>query len=203
MQGNRVSIPIQEWLWDLAELNTGTARCVHVSTILDKCGSDLVLDGSWVSESWTLPLDGLFDTNIELRVQTFQKTEGLQYFSSALAKQLPLLILLIIALPIWFTANLLKRFFKPLAQLRIATSKITAGEYDYRTNIASRDEFGTLGNAFNDMAEKVGGSFSTLRSLSEIDHLILTSKDIKPIAEVVLANLEQDTRVYRRPAVTR
>ena len=49
----------------------------------------------------------------------------------------------------------MRRTLDPIVTLRDATQRLGRGELDVRVWIESRDEFGDLGNAFNDMAQRL------------------------------------------------
>ena len=66
-----------------------------------------------------------------------------------------LAILIIAALLAW---ALSRQVTRPLAKLTAATNAVSAGDYDYRVDIARGDELGQLGDAFNVMATRVSES---------------------------------------------
>lgn len=49
----------------------------------------------------------------------------------------------------------LKRIMRPLLDLQKAVEKMSKGEYETRVKVLSKDEIGTLSNAFNKMAEAI------------------------------------------------
>ena len=64
--------------------------------------------------------------------------------------------LLIVALSIWIALKLADRLVRPVGELVDAARRVTAGDLSARVLVAeSRDEVGTLGNAFNRMTKRL------------------------------------------------
>ena len=64
--------------------------------------------------------------------------------------------LLIVALSIWIALKLADRLVRPVGELVDAARRVTAGDLSARVPVAeSRDEVGTLGNAFNRMTKRL------------------------------------------------
>ena len=81
----------------------------------------------------------------------------------------------------------------PLQRLTTAVKQITAGNLETRLRIRSNDEFESLGNAFNEMATKLGKQISTLKAMSEIDQQILSGAKFEQVSECVLKHLLEIT----------
>jgi diguanylate cyclase (GGDEF)-like protein len=81
----------------------------------------------------------------------------------------------------------------PLQQLTMAVRQFTAGNLDARLRIRSNDEFEWLGDAFNQMAVKLGRQISTLKAMSEIDRQILSGAKFEQVSESVIRHLIEIT----------
>jgi signal transduction histidine kinase len=72
----------------------------------------------------------------------------------------------------WFIS---RRFSAPVLALTDATARMAAGDLSSRTQIKSRDEFGQLAHSFNEMADQVETTVTTLRTfVSDAAHEINT-----------------------------
>ncbi|HWT12942.1 MAG TPA: ATP-binding protein [Allosphingosinicella sp.] len=84
---------------------------------------------------------------------TLESTRNLQVRFNAI---LLLVSLLIVALAIWIALKLADRMVRPVGQLVDAARRVTAGDLSARVPAtATRDEVGTLGNAFNRMTGRL------------------------------------------------
>lgn len=77
----------------------------------------------------------------------------------------------------------------PLTLLTKAARDFADGNLDTRVSIESRNEFGTLGRAFNMMAGRMGRQIDMLGAMSEIDKLILTGGSIEKVCDAVTQHL--------------
>ena len=81
-----------------------------------------------------------------------------------------MLTLMILVAATWMGFYLSKRITRPLQQFATAAHEIGAGRLDYRVEVESHDEFGTLAQAFNVMAEHLESSRKRLeRSADELE----------------------------------
>ncbi|MBX2855905.1 MAG: EAL domain-containing protein, partial [Rhodobacteraceae bacterium] len=90
----------------------------------------------------------------------------------------------------------------PLARLTKAARDFADGDLETRVKIESRNEFGTLGHAFNNMAGKMGRQIDMLETMSEIDHLILTGGSIDEVCGAVAQHLIRLSRSNAVAVVT-
>jgi signal transduction histidine kinase len=66
-----------------------------------------------------------------------------------------IVVVLSLGLVFFLSVSLIKRNTEPIETLMGATREIAKGSFGHRVSINSRDEFETLGTAFNDMSEKL------------------------------------------------
>lgn len=85
---------------------------------------------------------------------------------------LGVIMTLIVGTAAFFLSKLISR---PIIKLRNAANKIADGNFDVRTNIATRDEIGDLSHSFDMMAEKIQDSLIKIR---EREDIIKQQKDI-------------------------
>jgi len=74
----------------------------------------------------------------------------------------------------------------PLEKLAAGAARIAQSDFATKVEVKGDDEFGELATAFNRMSEKLGRQFSALKTLSEIDRLILSAPDTDDIVRAVL-----------------
>ncbi|WP_418314945.1 EAL domain-containing protein [Piscinibacter sakaiensis] len=87
----------------------------------------------------------------------------------------------------------IRHMLVPLERLTAGTRLLAAGASSTRVAVQSDDEFGTLGNAFNEMASRIEAQFGSLTAMSAIDRDVLAGQ---PIEHVVGRVLEQLARLY-------
>jgi diguanylate cyclase (GGDEF)-like protein len=106
-------------------------------------------------------------------------------FTQAFLPVLGLAILLVIL----FSTLQIRRTMVPLERLIDGTRRIASHEFDARIPVNGVDEFGELAASFNGMAARLGRQFLALRTLSEIDRVILSTMDMDRVLDTVLARL--------------
>ena len=74
----------------------------------------------------------------------------------------------------------------PLERLAAGAARLAQNDFATKVEVKGDDEFGKLATAFNRMSEKLGRQFSALKTLSEIDRLILSAPDTDVIVRAVL-----------------
>jgi len=67
----------------------------------------------------------------------------------------PVMIVIAVALVFMLSLVLIQKNLTPIEKLRLGTEKIAEEQFGYQVDIASGDEFETLGNAFNDMSNRL------------------------------------------------
>ncbi len=105
-------------------------------------------DGSWFCLAYNVP--GV-DWFLALR-QKEREIYGYLYESFWLALVITLLIIATTTLLTWFR---IRRFLEPVHTLHRDVRRFGRGELDQRVAIATQDEIGELGTAFNDMADSL------------------------------------------------
>lgn len=101
--------------------------------------------------------------------------------------------LLVVLITFWVVVLLsltqIRSSMMPLQRLDDATKRVADGDFDFRVDVRSRDEFGDLAASFNSMAEQIGRQVSTLAAIAEIDRAILSALDDKAIVKALAARV--------------
>ena len=93
---------------------------------------------------------------------------------------------------IWLGLMVLRRRFKPLADLEEVTRLVGGDDYSRRVKIKPGDEFQSLGKAFNEMADQLEDSQKSNQSVADIDRLILSAADLDLILRKVLLSARME-----------
>jgi len=113
--------------------------------------------------------------------------ESLSAFSDVF-QQAVLLSLIIVLL---LSAQQIRRVLEPLDRLVVGTQRIAERSFATRLELKGGDEFSELGDAMNDMARRLGRQFDTLTTLEQIDKLILSSRSIEQVLEVLVKRVAE------------
>jgi diguanylate cyclase (GGDEF)-like protein len=95
----------------------------------------------------------------------------------------------------------IRRSHRPLEQLVENTRRLAKGEFRGTVEIRDGTEFSELAAAMNDMSTRLGRQFAALRTLADVDRLMLASAAVEPVLDTVFAQTCQIIRC-RAIAVT-
>jgi diguanylate cyclase (GGDEF)-like protein len=90
----------------------------------------------------------------------------------------------------WFTVRQTRSIVAPLSLLAAHARGIAANDFESRLGMKRKDEFGELATAFDQMSERLGRQFESLKALAEIDRLILSTQDTAHVIRAVLRRLD-------------
>lgn len=138
--------------------------------------------GQFMRAAWGTP-DWSFLASQAESVQLLPESE----FRAAFVPVVALALLL----AVWFTIRQSRSILRPVDQLAARARAITRNDFHTRLDMRRDDEFGELAGAFDHMSERLGRQFSTLKALSEIDRLILTTPDAAEAIRAVLERMGQ------------
>ncbi|MEN8204525.1 MAG: EAL domain-containing protein [Pseudomonadota bacterium] len=145
-----------------------------------------VAGSKYLAGYWSLFTEGRFSIHDWTIVVSQTESDALSAVSGFRSIYVPVLVLMVLIMSLAVT-YLIRKKLAPLVELRDATQRIAGGDFNGKVNASSNDELGELGNAFNTMTSKLGGLFSSLSTMAEIDRLILSSFDADYIVSTALA----------------
>ncbi len=102
-----------------------------------------------------------------------------------------LVILVALIFVILFSINLIRNHTKPLEALMNGIRRLSDNRFDSKVTVQSRDEFGEVAAAFNDMSDKIGSQIERLQTQAEIDQLILSRPSINDIIKIAIEGVER------------
>ncbi|WP_317933383.1 putative bifunctional diguanylate cyclase/phosphodiesterase [Halioxenophilus sp. WMMB6] len=148
------------------------------------------VDQAWPRSRWNLLLSFFTDEPVwEVEVvgpaaaSLLSLTEFQQLFR--------LITLLAVLLGIFVSLITIRRNLQPIEALSQGIKRINDNQFGELVEIKSGDEFELLGNTFNSMSVKLGRHMEALRSLTNIDQLILNRLVIEDIVQLVLSEGRQ------------
>ncbi|HXS52814.1 MAG TPA: EAL domain-containing protein [Usitatibacter sp.] len=95
----------------------------------------------------------------------------------------------------WLTIRQASHIVKPLEVLAKRARGLAQNDFGSQVEMAPReDEFGELAAAFDTMSQKLGRQFASLKALSDIDRLILSTVDSAQVIRTVLHRLGSAVR---------
>jgi len=102
---------------------------------------------------------------------------------------LPAIMVLALALAAWFSIAQIRRQMRPLERLEAGTRRLAHGDFASRVEVKGNDEFASLAESFNRMAESLNHKFHLLRALGELDRTILAVSEMDRVAAMLLAHV--------------
>jgi len=102
---------------------------------------------------------------------------------------LPAIMVLALALAAWFSITQIRRQMRPLERLEAGTRRLAHGDFASRVDVKGNDEFASLAESFNLMAESLNHKFHLLRALGELDRAILAVSEMDRVIAMLLAHV--------------
>ena len=84
-----------------------------------------------------------------------------------------------------------RRILIPLRRLLNGMQRVAQRDFGTPVLVNAGDEFGQMARSFNKMTAELGLHFRTLSAFSEIDRTILTTVDIRQVADIALACIHE------------
>jgi len=159
-------------------------------------------DTEYVSASWQLFVEKSFAVQALDIVVTQPEDYALRSgadFKRVFPPALALVIILVGALSL----SLIGESLVPLQRLTLVARQIAAGHLESRVRVRSDDEFGSLADAFNNMAARLSRQISTMKAMSEIDKMILSGADFEEVSEGLIGHLVGLTGVEAAAVIAR
>jgi diguanylate cyclase (GGDEF)-like protein len=147
-------------------------------------------DEEWLTSHWQVFLPSQFAADAWIVVVSQPRESALSSLA-AFNTVVPQAALLTLALIVVLAVSQIRHTMNPLDALLAGTKRIAAEDFSTPVRIASRDEFGVLGDALNGMAGQLDRQFGALRALAEIDRSILQSADLEPVLVTLFDRLDR------------
>ena len=107
---------------------------------------------------------------------------------------LPIAILSV-ALVLLLSVIEVRRIMVPLYAVLDGMRRVAARDFGSPVPVLDRDEFGQMAESFNSMTAQLGLHFRTLSAFAEIDRTILTTVDIRQVADIALDCIHEISRI--------
>ena len=88
-----------------------------------------------------------------------------------------------------------RRIMVPLHAVLDGMRRVAARDFGSPVPVTDRDEFGQMAESFNSMTAQLGLHFRTLSAFAEIDRTILTTVDIRQVADIALDCIHEISRI--------
>jgi sigma-B regulation protein RsbU (phosphoserine phosphatase) len=111
-------------------------------------------------------------------VSVVDKGAALQAVGTLLHKSIAFFISLL-AITMLISVFASRGLTSALGNLLYATQKVAEGDFDFRVNLSSTDEFGTLANSFNVMAEEVSRLVKETAEKARMESELATAKTVQ------------------------
>lgn len=98
-------------------------------------------------------------------------------------------LLLAIAVIIFFSLLLIRRNMIPLENLMEGMKRVSDNDFKYQIVVNSNNEFGELANSFNKMSSQLGHTVNVLTTMAEIDRLILSDTKLQKFITITITRL--------------
>ena len=143
---------------------------------------------AYAANTWDIFLGGEFGTSdLSILMATPQKTAFAPFNKyKAEFPQILIATTLVVAL---LSISQIRKSLVPLEKLTEGTERVSRGEFDKPVILKSGDEFENLATSFNEMTMRIDEQIKTIKTLAEIDRLILSSLDADYIVETLIKHL--------------
>jgi diguanylate cyclase (GGDEF)-like protein len=84
-----------------------------------------------------------------------------------------------------------RRILLPLHRLLAGMKRVADRDFGTPVPVVGKDEFGQMAKSFNKMTAQLGLHFRTLSAFSEIDRTILTTVDMRQVADIALTCIQE------------
>ena len=150
-------------------------------------------DVDYLGTRWQLFLAGAFKSESLEIIASQPKAYALQSTADFRRVFVPALLLVLVLVGV-ISFHAIGRSLTPLHWLTAAARQLAGGNLEARVRLHGKDEFGTLGRAFNDMADRLRDQIEMLEAMSRMDRMILTGASFEEVAEHVIKNVQVLTR---------
>jgi diguanylate cyclase (GGDEF)-like protein len=96
-----------------------------------------------------------------------------------------------VLLVLLLSVDQVRRILMPLHRLLAGMKRVTDRDFGTPVPVVGKDEFGQIAQSFNKMTTQLGLHFRTLSAFSEIDRTILTTVDMRQVADIALNCIQE------------
>jgi diguanylate cyclase (GGDEF)-like protein len=159
-------------------------------------------DVDFVSADWQLFIEGMF-AHPAIEIVASQPRDYALRSGADFRRVFPPALALVVILVGALSLSLIGESLVPLQRLTMVARQIASGHLEARVRIRSDDEFGSLADAFNNMAGRLDRQISTMKAMSQIDKMILSSADFEEVSEGMIDHLVGLTAVEAVAVIAR
>ena len=133
------------------------------------------------------------------KIEKFAQEKAIELYSDYLSLKRSLdiqrmaLTAIIIFISIFISTILIRRIREPLSELDSVIHSFQNGSFEARSHYKRKNEFGTISQSFNDMAETIQTQMTLNRKSTRISRLMLGQEDTKHFFKEVLTAFIENT----------
>lgn len=190
-----------EWsVWDHRQVNLFSTlprderSGLEIGTTMGSSGTSGQIDlslpsGRYLGAYWSMFIKPLFHVPqwmvmvVEPRSNVMAPFDRFQTF-------FPLVVLMTLAVVLLLSSVAIRKSLVPIDSLLQGARQIARGRFVHQVEVASRDEFHDLAQAFNRMSGQLDKQFKTQSARSDVDRAILSLLDAKAIVAKILPSLK-------------
>ena len=177
------------YLWGEPEdLGNAIRLCVRSSGQPLFCGGETqarVGDG-WQAGEWNLFLKPAFETPAWTFTASAERSDRIERYAGVLVPVAAGVLLLVMLL----SSLQIRRVLVPLDAL-LTRIRSFGGNATSVSDLRSGDEFELLSQTFDDMGVRIGNQMETLRTLADVDRLILGRVPLPEVIDVVMSRMQR------------
>jgi diguanylate cyclase (GGDEF)-like protein len=180
-----------------AQLIENRARQSNIPLTWEAGGED------YLASSWQLFLEANFSGQPAIDIVAAQPESYALRSSADFRRIFPPALALVIVLVGALSLTLIGESLVPLQRLTMVARQFAAGHLESRVRVRTNDEFADLGDAFNQMAARLGRQIGTMKAMSQIDRLILSGAEFEEVSEALLEHLIDLTGIEAAAVIAR
>ena len=148
-----------------------------------------VIEGEeYFAATWQLFLESSF-AHPAIDIIAVQPTSYAMRSGADFRRVFPPALALVIILVGALSLTLIGESLVPLQRLTFVARQFAAGHLESRVRVRTDDEFAVLGEAFNNMASRLGRQIGTMNAMSQVDRLILSGAEFEDVSEKLIEHL--------------
>ena len=179
--GRLLSCPQEAAPGELHELalraNEGASSFAHDDVTYLASHRTLMLEPEYADRNWSV-------VAMELESDALAPMAGLESLLFAITG---IAMLMVVVVSLTQVSGILR----PLDALREVVRRVTEKDFSARVDAAGNRDLAALAQSFNTMAARLGGEFTALMTLADIDQAILSRLDLDRVIETVVMRMRE------------